>query len=142
MIDISSAIGNAYQTALSFPVNDRRYAAGKRITSCLHIATIAEYVPTPSLIIEEISKFYNIQPDRIKVANRSKDVVVPRQVCSYILQQLTDLSLKQIGSELGGQHYTTVISSINKVKAEMRDNPEFANTVKDLISNLSDGDGN
>ena len=98
--------------------------------------------PTPSLIIEEISKFYNINPDRIKVANRSKDVVVPRQVCSYILQQLTDLSLKEIGSELGGQHYTTVINSITKVKNEMRDNPEFANTVKDLISNLSDGEGN
>ena len=56
------------------------------------------------------------------------------------LQQLTDLSLKEIGSELGGQHYTTVISSINKIKSEMRDNPEVANIVKDLISNLSDAD--
>ncbi len=96
--------------------------------------------PTPSLIIEEVSKYYNINPDRIKVANRSKDIVMPRQIASYILQQLTDLSLKEIGSELGGQHYTTVISSINKIKSEMRDNPEVANIVKDLISNLSDAD--
>ena len=94
--------------------------------------------PTPSLIIEEVCKYYNIKPDRIKVKNQSKDIVVPRQIACYILQQLTDLSLKEIGTQFGGQHYTTVISSINKIKNEMRDNPEIANIVKDLMSNLSE----
>ena len=94
--------------------------------------------PTPSLIIEEVCKYYNIKPDRIKVKNQSKDIVMPRQIACYILQQLTDLSLKEIGAEFGGQHYTTVISSISKVKNEMRDNPEIANIVKDLMSNLSE----
>ena len=94
--------------------------------------------PTPSLIIVEVCKYYNIKPDRIKVKNQSKDIVVPRQIACYILQQLTDLSLKEIGTQFGGQHYTTVISSINKIKNEMRDNPEIANIVKDLMSNLSE----
>ena len=94
--------------------------------------------PTPSLIIEEVCKYYNIKPDRIKVKNQSKDIVIPRQIACYILQQLTDLSLKEIGTQFGGQHYTTVISSINKIKNEMRDNPEIANIVKDLMSNLSE----
>ena len=58
----------------------------------------------------------------------------------FVLQQLTDLSLKEIGMEFGGQHHTTVINSINKIKTEMRDNPEIANIVKDLISNLSDAE--
>lgn len=96
--------------------------------------------PTPSLIIEEVCKYYNIKPDRIRVKNQSKDVVMPRQIACYILQQLTDLSLKEIGQEFGGQHHTTVINSINKIKTEMRDNPEIANIVKDLISNLSDAE--
>ena len=93
--------------------------------------------PTPSLIIEEVCKYYNIKPDRIRVKNQSKDIVMPRQIACYILQQLTDLSLKEIGMEFGGQHHTTVINSI---KTEMRDNPEIANIVKDLISNLSDAE--
>ena len=96
--------------------------------------------PTPSLIIEEVCKYYNIKPDRIRVKNQSKDIVMPRQIACYILQQLTDLSLKEIGMEFGGQHHTTVINSINKIKTEMRDNPEIANIVKDLISNLSDAE--
>ena len=96
--------------------------------------------PTASLIIEEVCKYYNITPDRMKIKKQSKDVVLPRQIASYILQQLTDLSLVDIGRELGGQHHTTVINSINKIKNEMRDNPELSNVIKDLISNLSEHD--
>jgi chromosomal replication initiator protein len=94
--------------------------------------------PTASLIIEEVCKYYNITPDRMKIKNQSKDVVLPRQIASYILQQLTDLSLADIGRELGGQHHTTIINSIKKIKNEMRDNPELNNIIKDLISNLSE----
>ena len=43
--------------------------------------------PTPSLIIEEVCKYYNIKPDRIRVKNQSKDIVMPRQIACYILQQ-------------------------------------------------------
>lgn len=94
--------------------------------------------PTPSLIIEEVCKYYNISSDRIKVKNQSKDVVLPRQIASYIMQQLTDLSLAEIGAELGGQHHTTIINSIKKIKNAMRDNPSLNNVVKDLINNLSE----
>lgn len=94
--------------------------------------------PTASLIIEEVCKYYSITPDRMKIKNQSKDVVVPRQIASFILQQLTDLSLADIGRELGGQHHTTIINSIKKIKNEMRDDPRLNNIIKDLISNLSE----
>ena len=97
---------------------------------------------TPNATQQDLLAFTtdNIKPDRIRVKNQSKDIVMPRQIACYILQQLTDLSLKEIGMEFGGQHHTTVINSINKIKTEMRDNPEIANIVKDLISNLSDAE--
>ena len=94
--------------------------------------------PASELIIEEVCKYYNISPDRIKVKNQSQDIVLPRQVASYILQQLTDMSLQDIGKTLGGQHHTTIINSIKKIKNEMRDNPALASTIKDLMTNLSE----
>ncbi|MDD6262146.1 MAG: chromosomal replication initiator protein DnaA [Clostridiales bacterium] len=94
--------------------------------------------PASELIIEEVCKYYNISPDRLRVKNQSQDIVLPRQVASYILQQLTDMSLQDIGKELGGQHHTTIINSIKKIKNEMRDNPALASAVKDLMSNLSE----
>jgi len=94
--------------------------------------------PASELIIEEVCKYYNISPDRLKVKNQSQDIVLPRQVASYILQQLTDMSLQDIGKTLGGQHHTTIIYSIKKIKNEMRDNPALASSVKDLMTNLSE----
>ncbi|MBR6772984.1 MAG: chromosomal replication initiator protein DnaA [Clostridia bacterium] len=94
--------------------------------------------PASELIIEEVCKYYNISPERIKVKNQSQDIVLPRQVASYILQQLTDMSLQDIGKTLGGQHHTTIINSIKKIKNEMRDNPALASTIKDLMTNLSE----
>ena len=94
--------------------------------------------PASELIIEEVCKYYNISPDRLKVKNQSQDIVLPRQVASYILQQLTDMSLQDIGKTLGGQHHTTIINSIKKIKNEMRENPALASSVKDLMTNLSE----
>ena len=94
--------------------------------------------PASELIIEEVCKYYNISPDRLCSKNQSQDVVLPRQVASYIMQQLTDLSLQSIGKELGGQHHTTIINSTKKIKNEMRTNPALASAVKDLMTNLSE----
>jgi len=46
--DISSAIGNDHHTLSTLPVSDKRYAAGRRTTSCLATEVISEYIPFPS----------------------------------------------------------------------------------------------
>ncbi len=96
--------------------------------------------PTAPLIIEEVCRYYNITPERIKDKSQSKEVVLPRHVASYIIQQLTDLSLADIGKELGGRHHTTILSSIDRVKNMMREDQDFKNSVTDLINNLSEID--
>lgn len=94
--------------------------------------------PTASIIIEEVCRFYSVEPGLIKSSNRKKGALLPRQVASYIIRNLTDLSLPEIGNELGGQHYSTVINSIDRVEARMKADPEFENVIKDLISNIKD----
>ena len=46
--DINSAIGNDHHTLSTLPVSDKRYAAGRRTTSCLATEVISEYIPFPS----------------------------------------------------------------------------------------------
>jgi chromosomal replication initiator protein len=94
--------------------------------------------PTASIIISEVCKYYGVAPDLIKSSNRRKDVLLPRQVASYIMRQLTDLSLPEIGKELGGQHYSTIINSIDRITEKMKTDPLLENVVKDLISNISE----
>ena len=42
----------------------------------------------------------------------------PRQVAMYLVKELTDASLPEIGRAFGGKHHTTVIHSINKIEEQ------------------------
>ena len=50
-----------------------------------------------------------------KRATRKK-IVYPRQVAMYLVKELTNASLPEIGRAFGGKHHTTVIHSINKIE--------------------------
>ena len=43
---------------------------------------------------------------------------MPRQVAMYLVKELTQASLPEIGRAFGGKHHTTVIHSINKIDAQ------------------------
>jgi hypothetical protein len=42
-------------------------------------------------------------------------VVLARTICVYLARRHTDLSLVQIGRQLGNRHHATVIAAINKL---------------------------
>jgi chromosomal replication initiator protein len=50
--------------------------------------------------------------------------VVPRQVAMYLVKELTQASLPEIGRAFGGKHHTTVMHSIKKIDKRAND-PEF-----------------
>ena len=43
-----------------------------------------EIMVTPTLIINEVAKFYGIEPDTIRSVSRKKETLIPRQVAMYI----------------------------------------------------------
>jgi chromosomal replication initiator protein len=94
--------------------------------------------PTSSMVIEEVCKYYHLEPDALKSKNRRKDVLLPRQVASYIIRNLTDLSLPEIGKVLGGQHYSTVLTSVDAVASKMREDSAFESIVKELMNNITE----
>lgn len=92
--------------------------------------------PTPELILEEVSSFFGIPVERIKGGSRTADVVFPRQVSTYLMRELTDLSLPDIGKFMNGQHHSTVLHAIDRVNREMEKRDEIRATIKDLKSNI------
>jgi chromosomal replication initiator protein len=44
---------------------------------------------------------------------------VPRQVAMYLMRELLDLPLTQIGNHFGGRDHSTVIHSVNKVEHDI-----------------------
>ena len=91
--------------------------------------------PTAELILDETANFYNITPDRILGTAKTKDVVMPRQVAMYLIREMTNLSLPEIGRFMGRNH-TTVLYSIEKTQEQIEKDDSFASTVNDLKKNI------
>ncbi|MFW6090027.1 MAG: helix-turn-helix domain-containing protein, partial [Gemmatimonadota bacterium] len=63
---------------------------------------------------------------------RTKDLTVPRQVAMYLMRDLLDISLVEIGKAFGGRDHSTVIHSIQKVENEMEADDGFRDRVLGL----------
>ncbi len=67
--------------------------------------------------------------DALASKRRNKEVIVPRQVAMYLIRELLDLPLVDIGKVFGGRDHSTVIHSIQKVEREMGEDPAFRERV-------------
>ena len=56
---------------------------------------------TVQKIQETVSDFYNIKKDLIQSASRKREIVQARQVTMYFIKKYTELSLSQIGIQVG-----------------------------------------
>ena len=96
-----------------------------------------EYMPTPENIIEYIAKYFELDPESLQGQSRSRDVVNARQIAMYLIRRLTKMSMKDIGKAFGGRDHTTVLHSLDKVEAQMHSDPAFAETVKEITTNIN-----
>ena len=95
------------------------------------------YIPTPAVIIAETARYYQLTGDDLRGQRRSKNTAMARQVSMYLMRNLTNLSLQDIGSEYGDRNHSTVLSSIRKVEDLLKSNPDMAGTVRDITSNIN-----
>lgn len=91
--------------------------------------------PTPDLIIKEVAKYYSISKDKLSAANRSQEVVLPRQIGMYLVRQLTNYSLPEIGKVFSKDH-TTVLHSIKKIETLLLESNDMKGIIENLKKNI------
>jgi chromosomal replication initiator protein len=79
---------------------------------------------------------FNIKQSQLKEKSNAKDIVRPRQVAMYLVKELTQASLPEIGRSFGNKHHTTVIHSIRKIDELRKSDPELNKTINSLIDTL------
>lgn len=95
-----------------------------------------EYIPTPDTILEFVSKYFSLDKEIICGQQRVKDAVFARQVAMYLIRSMTNLSQDDIGKIFGRDH-STVIYSLKEVEKKMKADPSFAETVKEIKTNIT-----
>ena len=102
--------------------------------------TVINDIPTPELIIRETANYYNLSPEDLKGVSRSREKTLGRQIAMYLMRQLTNLSLNDIGKELGRNH-TTALSSIRRIEELMASDQAITIVIRDITSNITSSTG-
>jgi chromosomal replication initiator protein len=93
-------------------------------------------LPTPQLIISEVSAYYNISESVIRGTARDKTTAEARQISMYLIRKLTTLSLEDTAAEFGKDH-TTVMHSINKMEKNIPGSDHLQTVIREVTANVN-----
>ena len=94
-------------------------------------------VPTASLIITQVCKFYSIDEAVIRGTQKNKGTAEARQVAMYLIRKLTNLSLPDIGKEFNRDH-STILYGIRKIENALKNgNSNLQNNIRDITANIN-----
>ena len=97
-----------------------------------------EKMITFQLIMEVVSRYYNISVSEILSNRRSKDIIVPRQIAMYLCRYVINMTFPKIGEVFGGKDHTTVIHACNKVSSDLSSSSsEFVADVEEIKKRLA-----
>lgn len=87
---------------------------------------------TPESVISAVTGYYRISRNDLVGKSKKKEIVIPRQICCYLMCELLSLPLISIGKVLGGRDHTTILYSRDKVDEMCRVNDKLAKDVDDI----------
>jgi len=94
---------------------------------------------TPERIVTAVAERFAVKIDVMCGQRRTQSIALPRQVAMYLMRQLTDLSLVEIGRAFGGRDHTTVLYACDKVAELMRLDRALEEKINGIISALASG---
>ena len=94
-------------------------------------------VITADYIINIVADHFNLDKEAILSEKRTKAIAVPRQICMYLCNELTNHTLNEIATKLNRQNHSTVIHGIDKIKESILVDKELENTIQLIKKKLS-----
>ncbi|MEY3996854.1 MAG: hypothetical protein RL344_1197 [Pseudomonadota bacterium] len=89
--------------------------------------------PRSILSVETIQKivadYYKVKLADLCGKRRLASIVLPRQVAMYLIKELTQKSLPDIGEAFGGRDHTTVLHAVRKIALEKANNPQLSHQI-------------
>ncbi len=96
------------------------------------ISPYKNVVITPELIVSRVSEYFNIPESDLKGQRRTGKISSARQICMYLIREMTDEKLENIGVLFGGKDHSTVIYSVKKLETTLETSEETRKTIDNL----------
>lgn len=92
---------------------------------------------TVESITEIVAEHFNIAASDIVSTKKSRNIAHPRQICMYLCRELTDISLKDIGSKLGNRDHSTILHGCNKIADDLKTDSSLQSVVDVLKKKIN-----
>ena len=120
----------------------KSFLTGRLITMELARSCISELLGgaepvtvTVDKIFAAVYKKYDIKKEDIVSSKRTKEIANARHITVYVIRQITDMSLPNIGKVIERDH-STVLSSLDAVEKRMMQNPVFRAEIEEMIKEI------
>jgi chromosomal replication initiator protein len=87
-------------------------------------------------ITHAVAYFFGLPTEELHQNNTKRAVTVPRQIAMYLIKQMTDASLPEIGRQFGGKHHSTVMHAIARIEERRHIDVGLDFTISELIHNI------
>ena len=105
----------------------------KNLLSSIISPNKKKYV-TPEMILNSVSRYYDISVENMQSTKRNADVAAARSIAMYLMRDILDLTLDKIGKYFGNRKHTTVINSIGNVA----DDPELLKEAEEIKKRINE----
>jgi chromosomal replication initiator protein len=115
---------------------------GSPITLAMAVQVLKYLIPggekrvTMDAVLKAVAEKFNLQPLQLKQKTNAWQIAHPRQIAMYLIKELTQASLPEIGRMFGGKHHTTVLHSVNKVDKQRQKDPEINRLIHSVIDSI------
>ena len=87
-------------------------------------------------ILNEVGNVYGVTADDIYSKKRSSQISTARKVSSYVIKEITDLSFKSIGMELGARDHSTIMYYCADIEKLIKKDSRAKEVIEDIINNI------
>jgi len=91
---------------------------------------------TMDTVIRAVAERFDLQPNQLKLKTNAQNIAYPRQVAMYLIKELTQSSLPEIGRTFGGKHHTTVLHSVHKIEKLRQKDADLNRLIHSVIDSI------
>ena len=84
-------------------------------------------------IVAVVTERFGVRLAELQSKRRTQSIVVPRQLCMYLVRRLTGNSLEAIGGYFGGRDHSTVHYALNRVEGRLKKDPGFQALSEEIL---------
>jgi chromosomal replication initiator protein len=91
---------------------------------------------TMESVLRAVAEKFSMQPQQLKQKSNTRQIAYPRQIAMYLMKDLTQASLPEIGRVFGGKHHTTVLHSVQKIERLRQTDTDLNRLIHSLIDSV------